>query len=178
MSTVSQTKKINTVRTPGIRNSTLFIVAALALAVIVVYANAVASRALMKPVDNSAYMLYRQGEWLSVPIPVSNLEAYQIFRQGEVTSPVTNAQAYQIFRAGETASSPVVTDAEAYHLFRLGEWASPNIPVGATLDLAAYRLSERTLVVPLTGMEIYLASERTSVPSLFNPYQRSEWFGQ
>ena len=140
-------------------------------------------------------MLYRQGEWLSVPITIGNQEAYQIFRQAEVASPLTDAQAYQMFRKGEATSPVVLTNAEAFHVYRLGEWTSVNNPAGATLDLTAYHLSERTLmsantgrtiylisertlVDPQAGMETYLASERTSVPAPFSPYQRSEWFGQ
>jgi hypothetical protein len=197
MSTISQTPKINTARTLDARNATLLIIAALAVALVAVFANRIASGS-SKPVDASAYMLYRQSEWLSVPIPSSHTEAYQIFRQAEVTSPVSNAQAYQLFRRveitsvpvvtnaeayrlfriSETISVPVVTNAEAYHLFRLGEWVSVNAPAGTALDLAVYHSSERTLVVPLTGMEIYLTSEHTSIPARFGPYQRSEWFGR
>jgi hypothetical protein len=38
-------------------------------------------------------------------------------------------------------------------------------------------LSERTFVDPPAGLEIYRQSERTRIPVRFDPYQRSEWFG-
>jgi len=172
MSTISQAPKVNPARTLHIRPVNLLIIAALVLGVAVILVNA--SAPVASPIDNSAYMLYRQGEWLSVPIRLSNAEAYQIFRLGEVVSPLTNA--------------------EAYHLFRLGEWASVNIP-NIAVDMTAYYLSERTLVDtaagpalyllsertfvdPQAAMAAYLASERTSLPVRFTPYQRSEWFGE
>ena len=193
MSTISQTPKVNTVRTLNLRNMNLPIAAALILVVAAIFAVTLAPAA--KPIDHSAYMLYRQGEWLSVPIRVSNAEAYQIFRQAEVSSPVSNAEAYKIFRQGEVASAPILTNAEAYQIFRLGEWASVNTPETSSLDLTAYHLSERTLVDaeaglagyllsehtlvdPHAGMAAFLNSERTMIPVTFNQYQLSEWFGQ
>jgi len=193
MSTISQTPKVNAARTLNIRPVNLLIVAALVLGVVAIFASTASPAA--KPVDRSAYMLYRQGEWLSMPISVSNAEAYQIFRRGEVISPLSNAQAYELFRKGEVAFVPSLTNAEAYQIFRLGEWASVTIPAATGLDLTAYHLSERTLVDansnfaeyllsehtltdPQAGMAIYLNSERTSVPVHFTQYQRSEWFGE
>jgi hypothetical protein len=122
--------------------------------------------------DYNAYMLHRQGEWVSVPIPVDIAEAYRIYRQGEVTSPVSNAEAYLIHRQGEWASvaiSPV--DLTAYYL-------SERTLVDPNAGLAIYQQSERTFVDPQTGLAIYQQSERTSVPVRFNKYQRSEWFGE
>ena len=189
MSTISQTPKINNARTLNVLNVNLLIVAALLVTIIAIF-NAVAGSPAAKPMDQSAYMLYRQGEWLSVPM--SNQAAYQIFRRGEVASSVSNAEAYQTFRKGEVVSVPNLTNAEAYQLFRLGEWASVNIPA---VDLSTYRLSERTLTDPnagltmfhlsertLTdpqaGLAVYLESERTLVPTPFTKFQLSEWFGQ
>lgn len=189
MSTISQTPKISTVRISNNRTLNLLIVAALIVTFIAIF-NAVAGSPAAKPTDHSAYMLYRQGEWLSVPI--SNQAAYQIFRHGEVMSTVSNVEAYELFRQGEVASVPNLTNTEAYHLFRLGEWASVSIP---SVDLSAYRLSERTLIDPTAGMEMFLQSERTFVdpqaglatyfnsertlvPAPFTQFQLSEWFGQ
>ena len=189
MSTISQTPKMSTARTLNINNVNWFIVAALLVTVIAIF-NAVARSSTANTTDHSAYMFYRQGEWLSVPI--SNEVAYQIFRRREVASPVTTAEAYQMFRKGEVVSAPHLTDAEAYQIFRLGEWASVSLPA---VDLSAYRLSERTLINPTAGLETflqsectyadphaslatYLASERTSTPVQFTKFQLSEWFGQ
>jgi len=174
MSTISQTPKINTARTLSIRNASLLVVAALIVAVVVFFTSVAGSPAA-KPIDHSAYMLYRQGEWLSVPIPVNNAEAYQIFRSGEVASPLSNAETYHLFRLGEWASvevsvSPVV-DMTAYHL-------SERTLTDPNAGLSIYLLSERTLVDPQAGMAAYLTSERTSVPVNFTKYQRSEWFGK
>ena len=189
MSTISQTPKMNTARTLNINNINLFIIAALLVTFIVIF-NAVAGSSAAKSVDHTAYMLYRQGEWLSAPI--GNQAAYQIFRRGEVVSPVSNVEAYQTFRQGEVGSVPNLTNAEAYQLFRLGEWSSVSIPA---VDLTAYRLSERnmtdpnagltmfhlserTLTDPQAGLSTYFESERTSIPVHFTPYQISEWFGE
>ena len=107
---------------------------------------------------------------------------------------MSNEEAYQTFRKGEVVSIPNLTNTEAYHLFRLGEWASVNIPATA-LDLSAYHLSERTLTNPHAGLAIYPLSERTLVdqlvglityfnrqrtmiPALFTKFQLSESFGQ
>ncbi len=188
MSTISQTPKIKTVRILNNRNLNLFIITALIVAFVAIFTGAVAFTTV-KPIDHSAYMLYRQGEWLSVPVHVSNAEAYQIFHRGEVASPLSNAEAYQLFRKGEVPS--MLTNAEAYQLFRRGEWASV-IPV---VDMTAYHLSERMLIDPRAGLTVYLLSERTlvdpraalatyfnsertSIPVLFTAYQRSEWFGK
>jgi hypothetical protein len=189
MSTISQTPKVSTVHILNNRNLNFFVAAALVATVVVIFASIVRSPAA-KPMDHSAYMTYRQGEWASIPI--SNQTAYQIFRGGEVASPLSITEAYQTFRKGEVVSVPNVTNAEAYQLFRLGEWASVNIPA---IDLSAYRLSERTLTDPNAGLEmflqsertltdpqagmaIYFNSERTLVPAPFTQFQLSEWFGQ
>lgn len=173
MSTISQAPKTNTASTLNIRNASLLVVAALIVAVVVFFTS-VAGSPTAAPVDNSAYLLYRQGEWLSVPIPVNNAEAYQIFRSGEVTSPLTNAEAYRLFRLGEWASMnvPAITvDMTAYHL-------SERTLVDADAGFAIYLLSERTLIDPQAGMAIYLNSERTSTPARFTKYQLSEWFAK
>ena len=129
--------------------------------------------------DHDAYRLFRQGEWRSVPISVSNAEAYQIFRRGEVLSPLTNAEAYQLFRAGEVSSPQWLTEQEAYFSYRQGEWTFVPIPV---IDLQAYFLSEHTMIDPGHGRMTYFNSERTLVPArnlnAFTAYQRSEWFGK
>ena len=189
MSTISQTPKINTARNLNINIVNLFVIAALLVTFIAIF-NAVAGSPAAKLADHTAYMLYRQGEWLSVPI--SNQAGYQIFRRGEVVSPVSNVEAYQTFRQGEVESVPNLTNTEAYQLFRLGEWSSVSIPA---VDLSAYRLSERTLTDPNAGLEMfhlsertltnpqaglatYFNSERTLVPAPFTQFQLSEWFGQ
>lgn len=174
MSTISQAPKTNTARTLNIRNLNLLVVAALIVAVVVFFTSVAGSPAA-KPADHSAYMLYRQGEWLSVPITVSNAEAYQIFRRGEVASPLSNAEAYELFRLGEWASvnvpPAIAVDMTAYHL-------SERTLVDANAGLAVYLLSERTIVDSQAGMATYFNSERTSIPVLFTKYQRSEWFGE
>jgi hypothetical protein len=155
MSSAVQTPKINTIRTLSDRNLiSLFVLAAVLTTFTIVFAGAV-DRQAAESTNAEAYMIHRQGEWVSVPIPVDSAEAYRIYRQGEVTSPVSNAEAYLIHRQGE--------------------WASVAMPV---VDLAAYHLSERTFVDPQAGLAIYQQSERTSVPVRFNKYQRSEWFGE
>jgi hypothetical protein len=131
----------------------LIVLAALA-ALIVVLALALKTDPAATSFDYKAYMLHRQGEWVSVPVTYS-AEAYRIFRSGEVVSPVSNAQAYQ--------------------LYRQGEWASVMHPAA---DLSAYHLSERTFVEAPSGFEIYRQSERTRMSAPFTPYQRSEWFGE
>ena len=155
MSTISQTPKVNAARTLNIRPVNLLIVAALVLGVVAIFASTASPAA--KPVDRSAYMLYRQGEWLSVPISVSNAEAYQIFRLGEWAS--------------VTIPAATGLDLTAYHL-------SERTLVDANSNFAEYLLSEHTLTDPQAGMAIYLNSERTSVPVHFTQYQRSEWFGE
>jgi hypothetical protein len=193
MSTVSQAPKVDTARTLNISNFNLLVVAALALAVAVIAGNAVAPTA--QTVDRAAYMLYRQGEWMSVPVPANSAEAYQIFRLGEVASPLSNADTYEIFRHEEVVSVLNITNAEAYQLFRLGEWASVSAPIATVIDLTAYHLSERTMIpvqmdysrylesertlveVP-DGVTIYVNSERTGIPVQFTAYHLSEWFGK
>ena len=54
------------------------------------------------------------------------------------------------------------------------QWTPAEIAAG----LEIYHLSERTLFDPQAGMAIYHESERTRLPVQFNPYQRSEWFGE
>lgn len=152
MSTISVTQKSRTPNILNNRNNILIVLAALALTLVVIFAASLISPAAQS-FDYNAYRLYRQGEWVSAP--VSNAQAYQMFRRGEVASPVTNAEAYQ--------------------LYRQGEWSSVS---GPAADLTSYHLSERTLVDPRAGIMQYLLSERTRTPALSNPYQRSEWFGE
>jgi hypothetical protein len=63
---------------------------------------------------------------------------------------------------------------EAYH-------QSERTLVDPKAGIAIYQQSERMLIDPQAGMVIYHNSERTSIPlrnlASFNPYQRSEWFG-
>ena len=172
MSTISQAPKVSTVRMLNNPALKLLVAAAFIVTLIAIFAS-IGSFPAAKPMDHSAYMLYRQGEWASVPI--SNQTAYQIFRGGEVASPMSIAEAYQTFRKGEVVSVPKVTNAEAYQLFRLGEWAWVSIPA---VDLSAYRLSERTLTDPQADWAAYFGSERTMIPALFTQFQLSEWFGQ
>ena len=155
MSTISQSPKVNAARTLNIRNVNLLIAAILVLALAVIVVSAVAPAA--RPIDRSAYMLYRQGEWASVPISVSNAEAYQLFRQGEWAS----------VNVPENAG----VDLTAYHL---SERSSTDPNAGLT----AFLLSERTLIEPKTGLQIFFDSERTMVPAPFTQYQLSEWFGK
>ena len=172
MSTISQAPKVNTARRLNIRNLNLLIAAALVLAVAAIFASTAAPAA--QPVDRSAYMLYRQGEWLSVPIAVNNAEAYQVFRNGEVTSPLSNIEAYQLFRLGEWASvhtPTIAVDLTTYHL-------SERTLLDAKAGFAAYLRSERTFVDPNVGRAIFLDSERTMIPVPFSLYQLSEWFGK
>jgi len=128
MSSVLQTPKIKTVRTLSNRNLNLLVVAALIVITLLVAFTSAVDFPAARAVDYNAYLIHRQGEWLSVPIRLSNAEAYQIFRRGEV------------------ASVPVLTNSEAYHLFRLGEWASVNIPEIAVVDMTTYHRSERTSI--------------------------------
>lgn len=189
MSTISQTPKITNARTSNVFNVNLLVVAALLVTIIAIF-NAVAGSPAARPMDHSAYMLYRQSEWLSVP--VSDQTAYQIFRRGEVAWTVSDTEAYQTFRNGEVVSVPNLTNAEAYQLFRSGEITSVSIPA---VDLSAYRLSERTLTDPNAGLTMfhlsertltdpqaglaaYFNSERTMIPAPFTKFQLSEWFGQ
>jgi len=62
-------------------------------------------------------------------------------------------------------------DMTAYHL-------SERTLVVAVTSPAIYLLSERTFVDPQAGMATYLESERTSIPVRFTKYQLSEWFGE
>jgi hypothetical protein len=187
MSTITAINKVNSHGALNNRNLILIAVGLLVLMLTVIAAVSMTSPAA-KPFDDTAYRLYRQGEWVSVP--VSNAEAYQIFRRGEVASPVSHAEAYQIFRSGEVTSP--LSSAEAYQLYRQGEWTSVE---AAAADLSTYHLSERDLINPNAGMAIYLQSERTlidpqaglaayfasernSIPVSFTQYQLSEWFGK
>jgi hypothetical protein len=167
MSSISVTQKSKTISILDNRNIGLIILAALVTMLMAVVAVSAASPAT-QPFDYNAYMLHRQGEWVSVP--VSSADAYQIFRSGEVASPVNNAEAYRIFRQGEWAAVPA-SDLSAY-------LQSERTLVDPTAGLAIYQLSERTLVDPQAGMVVYHNSERTHIPVRFNKYQRSEWFGE
>jgi hypothetical protein len=172
MSSTAQTPKISTIRLLNDRNlMSLFILAALVVTLMVIFTSAV-DRPAANSFNDQAYMIHRQGEWVSVPIPVDSAEAYRIYRQGEVTSPVSNAEAYLIHRQGEWASVAMpVVDLTAYHL-------SERTLVDPNAGLAIYQQSERTLIDPQAGLAIYQQSERTSVPVRFNKYQLSEWFGK
>jgi len=173
MSTISQTPRIKVVRISENRVLNLIVAAAcLAMMAALIASAAVSNTA--GSFDQNAYNLYRQGEWLSVPVHFSAAKAYQIFRLGEVASSVTPAEGYQIYRQGEWASASIpvtASDLSAYHL-------SERTMVEALSGLDIYHLSERTLVDPQAGLAIYHNSERTSLPVQFNPYQRSEWFGE
>jgi hypothetical protein len=172
MSSTVQTPKINTVRILSDRNLlSLFILAAFIVTLTAMFAYAV-DRPAANLKNAEAYLIHRQGEWVSVPIPVDSAEAYRIYRQGEVTSPVSNAEAYLIHRQGEWASVPMpAVDLTAYYL-------SERTLIDPNVGLVIYQQSERTLVDPQAGLAIYHQSERTSVPVRFNKYQRSEWFGE
>src|SRR5215212_5708342 len=85
MSSTVHAPKINTVRTLNDRNlMSLFVLAALIVTLVVSFTYA-ADRPAAESINYEAYMIHRQGEWLSVPIPVDNAEAYRIFRRGEVS---------------------------------------------------------------------------------------------
>jgi hypothetical protein len=172
MSSTLQTPKINTIRILNESNlMSLFVLAALMVTLLAIFNYAV-DRPAAKSINAEAYMIHRQGEWVSVPIPVNSAEAYQIFRRGEVTSPVSNAEAYLIHRQGEWTSVAIpAVDLTAYQ-------QSERTLVDPKAGLAIYLQSERTLVDPLAGLAIYQQSERTSVPVRFNKYQLSEWFGE
>jgi hypothetical protein len=172
MSSILQTPKTSIIRLLNDRNlMSLFILAALVVTLMVIFTSAV-DRPAANSINDQAYMIHRQGEWVSVPIPVDSAEAYRIYHQEEVTSPVTNAEAYLIHRQGEWASVAIpAVDLTVYHL-------SERTLVDPNAGLAIYLQSERTLVDPQAGMAIYQHSERTSVPVRFNKYQRSEWFGK
>ena len=118
MSTISQTPKVDTARGLNIRNLNLLIAAALVIAVLVVFASIATPAAA--PVDQDAYMLYRQGEWRSVPSSVSNAEAYQIFRLGETTSVnATNASVVDLtaYHFSERTMVPAL-----FSTYQLSEW--------------------------------------------------------
>jgi hypothetical protein len=172
MSSTLQTPKISTIRLLNDRNlMSQFILAALAVTFMVIFTYAV-DRSAANSINDQAYMIHRQGEWVSVPISIDSAEAYRIYRQGEVTSPVSNAEAYLIHRQGEWASValPVVA-LTAYHL-------SERTLVDPNAGLAIYLQSEHNLVDPQAGLAIYQQSERTRVPVRFTKYQLSEWFGE
>jgi hypothetical protein len=194
MSTVSQTPKIDVALPLNETIMRLIGIAALVIAlVLIVSAGAVTAPSATRPFDYNGYMLYRQGEWKSVPFTLDNAEGYRIFRLGEVVSPLTPAEAYLLHRQGEWVSIPAPevnlsvyfesertlvnspTDLTAYHL-------SERMMTSPQNDLSAYHQSERTLIDPAAGMTLYLQSERTYIPardlSAFNAYQRSEWFGE
>ena len=168
MSTISVTQKSRIPNILSNRNNILIVLAALALTLVVIFAASLTSPAA-QAFDYNAYMLYRQGEWVFAP--VSSAHAYQIFRRGEVVSTVTNAEAYQLYRQGEWVSVAIPgADLTSYHL-------SERSQVDPQAGLTQYLLSERTFVDPQAGLEIYRQSERTRIPVRFDPYQRSEWFG-
>jgi hypothetical protein len=154
MSSTVQTPKINTVRTLCDRNLlSLFILAALVVTLTAIFAHTVDHQAA-NSINDQAYMIHRQGEWVSVPIPADMAEAYRIYHQSEWAS----------------VAMPSV-DLTAYY-------QSERTLVDPNAGLAIYQQSERTLVDPNAGLAIYQQSERTSVPVRFNKYQLSEWFGK
>lgn len=169
MSSISLTRKVRPIDILNNRNFNLFIFAALVTTLIAIAAASLAAPA-SRSFDQAAYMLHRQGEWVSRPL--TNAEAYQIFRRGEVVSPLSNAQAYQLFRKGEVESIAIPeVNLSAYR-------QSERTLVSPNAGLEMYLLSERTLIDPQAGMAVYWNSERTHVPAPFNKYQLSEWFGQ
>lgn len=115
MSTVSQTPKIKTARTLNVRNANLLVIAALVVA-IVVFFTSVAGSPAAKPIDHSAYMLYRQGEWLSVPIPPSvaiDMNAYHLSERTLIDPQAGMAT----FLNSERTSVPV-----RFTKYQLSEW--------------------------------------------------------
>ena len=177
MATVSQTPKIDVALPLNETVLRLLGIAASIVALVLIIVAGTSAVPAARPFDTNGYMLYRQGEWVSVPITISNAEGYRIFRLGEVVSPLTPAEAYQLFRDGEVTSPIIMTNGEAYFLYRKGEWVSIPAPAvdltayfesertltGAQTDLAAYHESERTLIGSQTDMAAYHLSERTLV---------------
>jgi hypothetical protein len=116
MSSISVTPKLKTLSILNNRNVILIILAALVSTLVVLSAISVNSRAA-KAFDYNAYLLHRQGEWVSVPIPVDSAEAYIIHRQGEwdsVAIPAVDLTAYHqsertlvVPKAGLACVSPV-----------------------------------------------------------------------
>lgn len=158
MSSTLHPQKTSTIRTLNDRNlMSLCILAAIVVTLLVVFANA-ADHPTAKSINNEAYMIYRQAEWDSVPIPMDNAEAYLIYRQGEWTS----------------VAFPAV-DLTVYH-------QSERTLIDPNGGLKVYQLSERTLIDPQAEMALYWQSERALHParnlSSFNLYQQSEWFGK
>lgn len=154
MSSTLQTPKINTIRLLNDRNlMSLFVLAALVVTLMLIFTYA-ADRPVANSINDQAYIIHRQGEWISVPIPVDMAEAYHIYHQSE------------------WASVPIpAVDLTAY-------FQSEHTLVDPNAFMAIYQQSERTLVDPQAGLAIYQQSERTSIPVRFNKYQRSEWFGK
>lgn len=156
MSTISQAPKVNTARTLHIQPVNLLVIAVLVLGVALIAVNASAPAA--GPIDNSAYVLYRQGEWLSVPILPSNAEGYHLFRLSEWAS----------------VNIPTIAmDMTAYHLSE-----RTLLPIVVTDLFIANRLSEHALLDQQVGLKIFQDSERTTRPVKFTAYQLSEWFGK
>ena len=75
MSSISVISKIKTLSTLNNRNVILIILAALVSTLMVLSAISINSRAA-KAFDYNAYLLYRQGEWASLPISAVDLTAY------------------------------------------------------------------------------------------------------
>jgi hypothetical protein len=134
MSSTLQTPKINTLRILSDRNwISLIVLAALMMTVLAVFVYA-ADRPIAKSISDQAYMIHRQGEWVSVPIPVDSAEAYLIHRQGEwasVAIPAVDLTAYHqsertlvdpnaglvIYQQSERTSIPV-----RFNEYQLSEW--------------------------------------------------------
>ena len=77
MSTILQTTKVNTPRTLNRRYLNLLMAGVLIVTLAAIFTGMAGSPAA-GPMDNSAYMIYRQGEWISVPIHVRSAEAYHL----------------------------------------------------------------------------------------------------
>jgi hypothetical protein len=99
MSSTLQTAKINTIRILNSRHlMSLFILAALMVTLVTIF-NFAVDRPAAKSLNEEAYRIHRQGEWVSVPIRVDNAEAYRLHRQGEwasVAIPVVDLTAYHL----------------------------------------------------------------------------------
>lgn len=171
MSTISQTPTIKTNRLFDNRIQFLLLAVAV-IAILAMIFNNVSVSSEAGSTDVNAFQLYRQGEWVSVPF--TPVQAYQIFRWGEVASPVSSAEGYQIYRQGEWVAVGIPVTAGDLSIYYLSE----RTFVDAQAGFAAYQQSERTFTDPQAGLALYLSSERTTVPVRFTIYQQSEWFGQ
>jgi len=120
MSSISVTPKIKTLSILNNRNVILIILAALVVTLMVIFTYAV-DRPAVKSIYGEGYMIYRQSEWASVPIPVNMVEAYHIYRQSESASVAiptvdVNAAMY-IYHKSERTSIPV-----RFNKYQRSEW--------------------------------------------------------